>query len=75
MKFVRCLSKTIKEVAKNEDYQSELINQLNAISMLNKESLRALHYLGSKSQNVLELGSYVGGSSIAIASGGGINLI
>ena len=63
--------KKMKKIAGDEQYQSLLIQELDSISMLNKESLRLLHYLGSKKLTVLEIGPYIGGSAIAIAKNGG----
>jgi predicted O-methyltransferase YrrM len=63
--------KKLKKIAGDERYQSLLIQELDSISMLNKESLRLLHYLGSKKLTVLEIGPYIGGSAIAIAKNGG----
>jgi|688.fasta_scaffold348239_1 predicted O-methyltransferase YrrM len=66
---MRVSSKKIKKISKDLDYKADLIQQLNAISMLNEESLRVLYYLGSKSKTILEFGPYIGGSTIAIAKG------
>jgi cephalosporin hydroxylase len=66
---MRVSQKKILKISKDLGYQTDLIHHLNDISMLNEETLRVLHYLGSKSKTILEFGPYIGGSTIAIAKG------
>jgi predicted O-methyltransferase YrrM len=51
-------------------YSEDKLDELKKISMLHKDTLRMMHSWSQNSKhNVLEIGSYIGGGTIALASG------
>ena len=65
-------AKDVKKYAENfaENEGNIIVDECNKISMLHPETLTLLYYFGKNAKNyVLEIGAYIGGSSISICSG------